>query len=695
MSTMMFKYRRPIMILLVLFAGGPLIFFGVGGFGSGGGNQFGQNNMPQAVGQVGEIPLATSDFLSRYNSVYQRRATDTTEPTAMELVADGTVEQILDMMVNDALIRLEAQRRGLEFDQEYLVEALKKYPDFQNEAGEFDPALWNQFVEMGRDQVNWNNLYTMVAEQLNRQLYGELLVASARVLEPELRKEYEKANTTIKVRSAAIEPKVELSEEELKTYFDENQDRFKKPEQRTATVVSFSLVPDADAAAAEVLTKARAGEDFGELAKQYSTGSEKDLGGDLGWVIETTNTPPHRMPLFSMQVDEISDPIQGPNGVYIYKVTAERSSDVAGKRDVLAKQILLQPSLTEEEKNAKRDLAQGLVAVAKDSADLAATATTEGFEAVTTAPFSQQSAEIDGVVSEDTLAYRREALKLEEGAISEVIEGANHLYVTQITEVIEPAPKTFEEAREEVESAAINAHKQKPEYRDRVDELIAEIENNFSSIDAIIEAHPELEIEVVETKAFKQDDVLFSDGVFWTPRDVFTLLRDKEVGAMVGPVIDFRQVPYFIELVERNAPDEATLSETWEEERDRLASNKLMTSQFERQQDYLQYLREQADQQYLIRPDMNAVAQVIGLDEEEAEEAAVDAAEGGGESPPLIVEGAPDEGGADEDASEDDLDIPTLEVDGEEAPADDAAEETSPAAETEEAPAEEETPDTP
>lgn len=123
-----------------------------------------------------------------------------------------------------------------------------------------------------------------------------------------------------------IEPTIDITEKELKTYFKENKDTFSQEEQVQA---SHILVEDEDTAQ-EVEKKIKKGEDFAELASEYSTDTASaSNGGNLDYFGKGVMDEGFEKAAFSMEIDEISDPIKTDYGYHIIKVTGKKAAKEA------------------------------------------------------------------------------------------------------------------------------------------------------------------------------------------------------------------------------------------------------------------------------------------------------------------------------------------------------------------------------
>lgn len=134
-----------------------------------------------------------------------------------------------------------------------------------------------------------------------------------------------------KALEVAVEQKVSIDQEEIRDYYEENRDRFKRPRQFRASHILIKVDPSGTAEekaqrlefAQELVSKARAGEDFYNLAYYNSDDRTKFVGGDMGYFHKGQMIPEIEEVLLEMEVDEISDPIETIYGFSIIKLVED------------------------------------------------------------------------------------------------------------------------------------------------------------------------------------------------------------------------------------------------------------------------------------------------------------------------------------------------------------------------------------
>ncbi len=131
------------------------------------------------------------------------------------------------------------------------------------------------------------------------------------------------------ILSKALSKDVTIAPAQIQDYFNKNHATFDKPEQVTARHI---LVPNL-AMANMIEAKLKAGGNFGDLAKQYSTDpGSKVKGGDLGAFRRGQMVPAFDKYAFSAPIGQISPPIKSPFGYHIIEV----ESRTPGQRATLA-----------------------------------------------------------------------------------------------------------------------------------------------------------------------------------------------------------------------------------------------------------------------------------------------------------------------------------------------------------------------
>ena len=132
-----------------------------------------------------------------------------------------------------------------------------------------------------------------------------------------------------------IVPKVTVSEEEIRKFYDQNVDKFTKPESVKASHILCGVDQKASAdekkAAREKAEKLRkelaGGADFAALAKANSTCPSSKQGGDLGYFGKGQMVPAFEKAAFGLKPGEISDVVETQFGYHIIKLMEKKAAE--------------------------------------------------------------------------------------------------------------------------------------------------------------------------------------------------------------------------------------------------------------------------------------------------------------------------------------------------------------------------------
>lgn len=117
---------------------------------------------------------------------------------------------------------------------------------------------------------------------------------------------------------------VTLTEEEVKKYYEANQDMFKAEE----SVRAKHILVDSLEKAEEVNGAIEAGMTFEEAASLYSSCPSKAQGGDLGSFTRGRMVPEFEKAAFELEVGVVSEPVQTQFGYHLIKVEEKEAGSI-------------------------------------------------------------------------------------------------------------------------------------------------------------------------------------------------------------------------------------------------------------------------------------------------------------------------------------------------------------------------------
>ena len=362
------------------------------------------------------------------------------------------VQQVWDYYVREIILTQEYERLGFEVTDGEIAfytrnnppQAVREFEVFQTD-GAFDMDKYAQFISNPANLNDPNNqaLVLWIESTIKRQLLDyrlqRMLRGTAQVSPNEARQYFAETNEKVRVEYAfapsdAADDEIEVSDEDLAAYYQENVADYEHPDQVKLEYVRFPKVASAadSLEAKEEISRLRqeieAGEDFAELAEVVSDDEGSAArGGDLGFFGRGQMVSPFEEAAFALAPGELSEPVQTRYGWHLIKVE-ERLEESGGER-VRARHILLryQPSRTTEDSlRSRAEVFQEQAAAEGFAATLAAS----GTEATNT-NFLRKSQAVPGI-SANTTWLVNWFFEQEPGAVSQVIEDDLGLWVAQL-----------------------------------------------------------------------------------------------------------------------------------------------------------------------------------------------------------------------------------------------------------------------
>ncbi|HEY3066972.1 MAG TPA: peptidyl-prolyl cis-trans isomerase [Methylomirabilota bacterium] len=414
------RYRRLLQVSLLLviaaFVVSSVVVFGSGTRDSGA-------RLGDAIAVVNGERIPYDRYERAYRAYVNSYAQATRGQFTPQMAEQfGVPQQVVDALVQEALVVQRARAEGLEASDEEVNVQVHAIPVFQ-ENGRFTRKRFDEVLK--RAGLSETAFVTDVRRELTLRKVQGLVREGVKVSDAELQQAFVARNEEVRAAWALVElaPLVTAataSDAELDAYLKEHPAEFRLPERRRVQYVAFHPkdfpvnVPEADvekyytehtrdwetprqvkaahvlvtvpptggseaedkarAKVAEVIRRARAGEDFGKLAREISEdpGSGPN-GGDLGWVSRGDMVPQFEEPLFALGKGEISkEPVRTPFGFHAIKVSDVREGGRKTLKEV-APQIRQRLATTAAE-SAARAKAEELKPVLQAAPDFMAEA---------------------------------------------------------------------------------------------------------------------------------------------------------------------------------------------------------------------------------------------------------------------------------------------------------------------------------
>lgn len=302
--------------------------------------------------------------------------------SASDIDEDQLRQQVLQNLINRKLLSHEAERLGLQFSEKDLDAEIVATKVFQVD-GQFNADQFQRVVGgAGYTPMSYRKEMRTDKElqQLVSGIRGSAIMTEAEVVRSTSLAQQKRDIAFVKLKLADLEKEVNVSDDEIKNYYDNHKPEFKtkervklsyidldrkalagdvkvtdedlrkyyentkasyatQEERRVAHILieTNDKVSDAEAKAKaeDIYKKIEDGADFAEMAKKYSQDpGSASKGGDLGYNPKGSFVKPFEEAEFSLKPNQISPPVKTEFGYHIIKLLGVKPGSVPDFADV-------------------------------------------------------------------------------------------------------------------------------------------------------------------------------------------------------------------------------------------------------------------------------------------------------------------------------------------------------------------------
>ncbi|MCL6584690.1 MAG: peptidyl-prolyl cis-trans isomerase [bacterium] len=383
-----FLVKAIISIIVLAFIGTIFLVWGVGGERA--------KEKGRAIATIFGEDITHLEYATEYRQLYEYYQNQFKDHWSPEMAERMQLKKMaLDNVINRRLLTHEAIKQGIVVDEKEVLAKIQSMPIFQQN-GRFDSQVYAQVLEYGmhmdpatfEDQIK----KSLLIDRLREKVRGGIKVSQAELLDAYTQQNEKVEADYVLFTPATFIPQVTVSDDEVRSYFEKNKQKYQLPRQRkiryiyvacqqvknSLTVDEESIKkyyethetqyqlpkqvrarhiliktdPAADVAKKEeakkqaeaLLQRIKAGEDFAKLAGEFSQDpGSASQGGDLGYFGQGRMTPAFEKAAFALPKGGLSEVVESPFGYHIIKVEdiqEARTKPIEEVREQIKSQLL-------------------------------------------------------------------------------------------------------------------------------------------------------------------------------------------------------------------------------------------------------------------------------------------------------------------------------------------------------------------
>lgn len=235
------------------------------------------------VAIVNDDVITLKDLKDYIGGIYRQLRVEHNSPEEINEIMATYEQKGINQLIEDKLILAAAQEKGLEIRADVVAKRLKEIKLKYNSEDDFVAALSAQ---------------GMTISDLKNKMINQM-----------------KAGYIVDLE---VKQKTFVNPQDVTNYYNAHMDEFTRKSRYALQSVYISFnkgKQEARNRAAEARAKMAAGEDFEKISKEYS-----ELPS-VGNMEQGQMVPEIEKAVFSLKIDEVSNPVEVEGGIYVFKVT--------------------------------------------------------------------------------------------------------------------------------------------------------------------------------------------------------------------------------------------------------------------------------------------------------------------------------------------------------------------------------------
>lgn len=412
---------------------------------------------PRSLGSVNGESIDLEEYNNRINYYVEQYSQQTGNSVDSEMRANFE-QQAWEEVVTGKLLQQKMDELGINVtDREVVNMITGDNPDpfirqqFQREDGSIDRVALKTAVESPENKQLWIAVEEQMRQKRRQQKMNNYLQSSIEVSQHEVEQQYIRNNTRADISyvrfpyAEVSDSDINVTDADLKEYYNNNQQRFERRESYRFNYVSFDKTPTRQDTVRTLKEMESLRSDFAEaendslFMNSYQSSTPYDVR-----TVDASEVRELFTPVVGLEVGEVSEAINDEGRVYLLKKVGESGSQVSFIAFSL--DITADPIATVDER-------------AKEADDFSFFAEEDGFEAeaerreleVSEGLATKGTSFISGIgQSQQIMNYLANA---DEGDISGPLELSGQFVVLKVNEITPAGVQPFDEVKEQIRSA--------------------------------------------------------------------------------------------------------------------------------------------------------------------------------------------------------------------------------------------------